>query len=65
MEASVRIGLSRRRFGLRLIVALAAAGVLTIATASAVAGPGDIGYEGPDYAGGAVEITGEKPESKL
>jgi hypothetical protein len=46
-------------------VTLAAAGVLSIAAASAVAGPGDVGYEGPSYAGGALEITGEKPESKL
>ena len=39
--------------------------MLTIGAASAVAGPGDVGYEGPSYAGGATEITGEKPESKI
>jgi hypothetical protein len=58
-------GFVRRRAGIRLAVGFAVAAVLAIGASAAVAGPGDVGYEGPSYAGGALEITGEKPESKL
>ncbi len=35
-----------------------------LAIGPAVAAPGDIGLEGPSYAGAGAEPTGEKPESK-
>ena len=49
---------------------LAVAGLLALllnvaAPARASADPGDVGYEGPSFAGATGAVTGEKPESKL
>jgi trimeric autotransporter adhesin len=50
----------------RRVTALAVAAVLALLAqaAPAVAAPGDVGHEGPSYAG-VTAPTGEKPESKL
>ena len=49
---------------------LAVAGLLALlfnlgAPARASADPGDVGFEGPSFAGSTGAVTGEKPESKL
>lgn len=51
----------------RLLIAAALAVAFAIAPAppAARADPGDVGWEGPSFAGASGAVSGEKPESKL
>ena len=62
MKHHVRRGRVALRRALGTLVAVTA---VALAASSAAADPGDVGYEGPSYTGGATHITGEKPQSKV
>jgi PKD repeat protein len=50
---------------LRIVLSASVLSVAIFLPAAAVADAGDVGFEGPSYAGAGADPTGEKPESKL
>ncbi|HSL33493.1 MAG TPA: DNRLRE domain-containing protein [Candidatus Limnocylindrales bacterium] len=66
MQPPSRPASARARIN-RLVTAIGLVALLgsLLPAAAALAAPGDIGFEGPSYAGASGEATGSKPESKL